>query len=133
VRLLVCGSRFWTNRGHFGLVMRGFLDRYGSDFEIIEGCAGGADQMAEKFAEQFNIPVQHFPARWDDYGPAERWRAGHDRNRSMLEQGQPDMVVAFKSSLDPKLSKGGTENMVKIAREAGVRVMVVGDGADLLP
>lgn len=110
----------------FSIVMRGFLDKYGDDLCIIEGCAQGADRMAEQFAEQFGLECLHFPADWKAYSSSERWRAGHDRNRRMLVEGQPQMVVAFKDELDPRLAKGGTENMVRIANEAGVPVMVVG-------
>jgi len=89
--------------------------------------------MAEEFADQHGVPVSHFPAKWNDYPAAERWRAGHDRNRAMLEEGRPEMVVAFKDSLAHDLRRGGTENMVRIARDAGVRVMVVGRGPGRLP
>jgi hypothetical protein len=37
----------------------------------------------------------------------------------MLEMG-PDLVVAFKVDFDHTLSRGGTENMIRIARDAGV-------------
>lgn len=131
MRLLVCGSRDWSDRRIFGFVLRGFLDRYGDELEIIEGCARGADSMAEEFAHQRGIPVHHYPADWNSYAPKERWRAGHDRNRAMFERGQPDMVVAFKDTLSDNLRRGGTENMVRIAKEAGTPVMVVGAGPSL--
>lgn len=131
MRLLVCGSRDWDNRVIFGIAMRGFLDKFGDDLEIIEGCAKGADRMAEQFAKQFGLACHHFPADWNSYEPNEKWKAGHDRNRAMLEQGQPDMVVAFKDSLADGLRRGGTENMVRIAKEAGVATMVVGAGPSL--
>lgn len=124
MKLLVCGSRDWDDRITLGIVLRGFLHKTDGALEIIEGCARGADEMAEAFAKHFGLVTHHFPAQWDDYAPSERWRAGHDRNQAMLDFG-PDMVVAFKNGLDPKLARGGTENMVKIARDAGVRVMHV--------
>jgi len=111
-----------------GIVIRDFMDKHGDDLTIIEGCAKGADSMAEGFARQFSVPVLHFPAKWNDYPKELKWRAGHDRNARMLEEGQPDMVVAFKDGLLPSLAKGGTENMVRISREAGIPVMVVAHG-----
>lgn len=131
MRLLVCGSRDWTDRRIFGIVLRGFLDREGDGLEIIEGCARGADAMAEEFAERFGLVCHHYPAKWNDYPKAERWRAGHDRNRAMLERGKPDMVVAFKDTLSDDLRRGGTENMVRIAKESGIPTMVVGSGPSL--
>jgi hypothetical protein len=128
MNLLVCGSRDWSDRLIFGIVMRGFLDRF-PELQIVEGCARGADQMAEEFASQFGLECRHFPAKWEAYPRSERWRAGHDRNRQMLDEGQPDMVVAFKDGLDPSLKKGGTENMIRISKEAGLSVMLVGSGS----
>ena len=127
MRVLVCGSRDWDDRFMMGLVLRGFYDKY-PDLAIIEGCARGADHLAEEFAAQFNLPDIHFPALWDDYPKHLKWRAGHDRNIRMLDEGKPDYVVAFKDGLLPSLEKGGTEHMVKISRQAGIPVMVVAHG-----
>jgi len=69
-----------------GIVLRGFFDKH-PDLEIIHGAARGADKMADEFAKQFGIPRHPYPARWNDYSKSERWRAGHDRNRQMLEEG----------------------------------------------
>ena len=128
MRLLVCGSRYWEDRVIFAITMRGFLSKFGDDLEIIEGCAKGADRMAEQFAKQFNLTCHHYPADWSAYEQRDKWKAGHDRNRKMLEEGCPDMVVAFKDSLANDLRRGGTENMVRIAKESGVPTMVVGVG-----
>jgi hypothetical protein len=43
---------------------------------------------------------------------------GPIRNKQMLEEGKPDLMVAFPG-------ERGTANMCKQAREAGVPVMVV--------
>jgi hypothetical protein len=43
---------------------------------------------------------------------------GPIRNKPMLEEGKPDLVVAFPSGR-------GTANMMKQAREAGVPVRVI--------
>lgn len=42
--------------------------------------------------------------------------AGPMRNKQMLEEGKPDLVVAFPGG-------AGTENMVKQAKAAGIRVL----------
>ena len=64
--------------------------------------------------------VETFPADWPGHGKA----AGPIRNKLMLAQ-RPHLVVAFKDEFDHTLTRGGTENMVRIAREAGVKTMVV--------
>lgn len=45
-------------------------------------------------------------------------RAGSLRNQQMLDEGQPALVVAFPGGT-------GTENMKRIARSAGVRVLEI--------
>lgn len=130
-RLLVCGSRDGLDRNLFGLVMRGFLHKYGDDLQIIEGGARGVDAMAKEFGRQFGLTVHSFPADWDAYSGSEKWRAGHERNERMLNEGKPDMVVGFKDGLHPTLAKGGTEHMLRIAKQAGVPTMVVGSGPDI--
>lgn len=80
---------------------------------IIEGCARGADRMAEEFAASHNIPISHFPAEWNKYGDP----AGAIRNRQMLREGLPGMVVAFHRQFN---QSKGTWDMVDIARKAGI-------------
>lgn len=86
-------------------------------FELICGMAFGADTMAYNWAKRHGITVHEFPADWKKYGKA----AGPIRNKRMLDEGKPDLVIAFPGG-------GGTANMVKLAREAGVEVVVVEDG-----
>jgi hypothetical protein len=82
---------------------------------IIEGCARGADRMAERFAQENNIPLEHYPADWYRFGPS----AGPRRNELMLVRGKPRLVVAFD------LGTRGTADMVARARAAGVAVAIV--------
>jgi len=55
-----------------------------------------------------------FPADWSRHGKS----AGPIRNRQMLIEGRPDIVVAFPGGK-------GTANMIKQAVEAGVKVELV--------
>ena len=110
MRVLVCGGREYADAARVTEV----LDAQ-SITVIIEGCARGADSLAEDYARTHRIPVRHFPADWERNGKA----AGHIRNREMLVQGRPDLVIAFPGGR-------GTANMVGQARLAGVRVIEVG-------
>lgn len=60
--------------------------------------------------------VKHLPfeADWHTHGRA----AGPIRNRRMIEEGKPDLVVAFPGGR-------GTANMVNQARAAGIEVREV--------
>jgi hypothetical protein len=121
MRILVCGDRKFED---FDLMLE-TLSKYfnGPGDILIHGCAKGADQLAEyvltmhMFAELGNIPaIQRFPADWEKYGKA----AGPIRNKQMLDEGKPDMVIAF---LAPH-SKG-TKNMIDQAKAAEIPVHVV--------
>lgn len=49
---------------------------------IISGCARGADTLAIRYANEFNIPVEKYPAQWNIYGRS----AGYIRNKLMVEK-----------------------------------------------
>jgi hypothetical protein len=94
---------------------------------ICHGAARGADRLAGLWASSRHVVVKPYPADWEKHGRA----AGPIRNRLMLDDFHPDLVVAFKDGFDYSLESGGTEHMVKIARAAGVECRVVdrsGDG-----
>jgi hypothetical protein len=78
---------------------------------IIHGAAMGADRWADVWAARVNVPVKRFRANWDRYGKS----AGPRRNQKMLDEGKPDLVIAFPGG-------SGTADMVDRARTAGIPV-----------
>ena len=115
VKVLVCGSRDYSDRETLFRV----LDKLAAVVEvttIIEGGATGADTLAYDWARARGVACQTFPANRKAHGKA----AGALRNRQMLDEGKPDLVVAF-----PAASSVGTFHMIKIADEAGVTVLVM--------
>ena len=113
MRVLVCGGRSFNDALTLGSWLGGIHKNNGPITLLIEGGASGADYMARRFAEWRGIPVKTFPADWDSHGRA----AGPIRNKQMLDEGKPDLVVAFDGGI-------GTANMVSQARAAGVRVLI---------
>lgn len=108
MRILVCGGRDFDN---FFLVDQ-ILDEYLEQRpHIIQGGAKGADTNAKDYAEMNNLVCTTYPALWNKYKNA----AGPIRNQQMLDEGKPDLVVAFPGGK-------GTADMVKRARKAGVPV-----------
>ncbi len=84
---------------------------------IISGKARGADTAAADWAVVNWTQLEEYPADWNKYGK----RAGYIRNVQMLEEGKPDLVVAF-----PGVK--GTAMMIDLAKKAGVEVIEVADG-----
>lgn len=112
MRVLVCGGRRFNDPLTLGSWLGGIHKNNGPITLLIEGGAPGADFMARKFAEWIGIPTQTFEAEWSRYGR----RAGPLRNKRMIEEGKPDLVVAFEGGK-------GTADMVRQAEAAGIRVL----------
>jgi hypothetical protein len=70
-------------------------------------------------------PVSHeilsFPVTNEDWVRLGKI-AGHLRNKRMLDEGKPDVVIAF---LDTDNASPGTHNMMAQAEAYGVRVIVI--------
>jgi hypothetical protein len=111
MRVLVCGGRDYSDRE----TLFSTLDRLGVT-AIITGGARGADSLAERWTYERGVPVERYEADWRRHGSA----AGPIRNQEMLDQGHPDLVLAFPGGR-------GTADMVRRARAAGVRVAEVAD------
>lgn len=115
MRILICGSRNWTNRKAIEDIIETMCPGI-----IIEGEAKGADTIASEIAQARHIQLLKFPAEWKLYGRG----AGPIRNKKMLDEGKPDIVVAFHHNI--KDSKG-TADMLKQAREKNIKTLLIGD------
>lgn len=111
MRVLVCGGRDFSDRN---LVAR-TLAPYKRAELIIDGAANGADQLASEWAEVFGVPNLRFPADWRKHGRA----AGPLRNQRMIDEGRPDLVVAFPGGR-------GTADMIRRAEQAGIEIIRAG-------
>jgi hypothetical protein len=110
--VLVCGGRDFGATREERLLLRDTLDRLGAIQVLIEGGAHGADRLAAEWAAAaHSVSLVTFPARWQEHGKA----AGPIRNQQMLDEGKPDLVLAFPGGR-------GTADMVSRARRAGVLV-----------
>lgn len=117
MRVLVCGGRDYADRAYLWSILDGLGPPEVS--VIMSGMARGADTLAAQWATRFGFPLLKFPANWERDGKA----AGPIRNQRMLDEGKPDVVVAFPGGR-------GTADMVRRAEKAGVRVIrpTTGDG-----
>lgn len=129
--ILVCGTRKIDPKKAYFLVRdaldkiiieRGWItesDEYGNflpEVKIIAGAAKGIDTAAVNYAVVNWQVFEEFPADWDKYGKS----AGRIRNQQMLDEGKPDLVVAF-----PGPESIGTWDMIRRAKKAGVEVIII--------
>ena len=85
---------------------------------IIEGDCRGADRMAGCLAAVLGFKQKSFPANWAKYGRA----AGPIRNQQMIDEGKPDLVIAFHENLRQST---GTKDMLEKALAAGIPYVVI--------
>jgi YspA, cpYpsA-related SLOG family len=109
MRVLICGPRDFDNALYVFCVAGGLFKRYGR-FTLVHGAANGVDTLAEDAASILGCDIDPYPADW-----SKGRSAGPQRNREMLEKGEPELVVAIGYG-------SGTANMVRQARSAGVPV-----------
>jgi hypothetical protein len=109
-KILVCGGRDYNDRERIYRVLDNAAKALG-DIIIIHGGANGADKISGDWASERNFDVEVYPADWDKYKKA----AGFIRNSQMLNEGKPDIVLAFPGGK-------GTAMMISIAEKAGVKV-----------
>lgn len=98
------------------------LRKLPADTMVIHGAARGADILGKFVAEKIGLKVindgKGFPADWRRYGRA----AGPIRNQQMIDEGKPDLVLAFHENINESV---GTKDMVSRARRVGLKVMII--------
>lgn len=122
MNVLICGGRDYEEWGTFTRVMAAIAEQYfdkifdeiDPNTMIISGGARGADEFAIEWASMRGFRWHRFEADWDRFGK----RAGVIRNKEMLEEGEPDLVVAFPGGK-------GTTIMVGMAGTARVPIIEV--------
>lgn len=119
--VLVCGGRSYGARGLNGWQQERHLKKTLDELHarepiglVVHGGADGADSLAGEWAAERGVELVIYPANWAGHGAG----AGPRRNRRMLAHAKPDLVIAFPGGK-------GTADMVRVARDAGVRVMEV--------
>lgn len=118
MRVLVCGGRDFENAVylqsvldafHCGEIITSLIHGDCGRSEVKTGKTIGADWLGADWA--ITIPVTAYPADWSKHGRA----AGPIRNQQMLDEGKPDLVIAFAGGR-------GTDDMCRRAQAAGIEV-----------
>lgn len=107
IRLLVCGSRNYTNRARLYAVLDAIHRKHAIEVLIEGECPeGGADKMSREWAESRGVPVDPCPVDHALDGP---WPgAGPRRNTRQLVEKKPTHCTAF-----PTRESRGTWDMVR--------------------
>ena len=108
MRVLVCGGRDYRDRDAVYRELDALLPQMGA---LMSGGAPGADTLAWDWGWSRNFHCERYMADWKTHGRA----AGPIRNQRMLDEGKPDLVVAFPGGR-------GTADMVRRAEAAGIKV-----------
>lgn len=121
MRILVTGSREWTDDEVITKALSGLMEEELKDCVLIHGDAAGADKIADQTVRAWQSMwggwcIDRYPALWDLHGKA----AGPIRNAQMLTEGKPDICLAF-----PLPGSKGTWDMIRKANEAGVEVRII--------
>ncbi|GAA4891110.1 DUF2493 domain-containing protein [Streptomyces coeruleoprunus] len=116
MRVIVTGSRAWTDKTAIWDALNDVHQEHGP-FVLVHGaCSTGADAIAHEWfqaaARLVRVEEERFLAAWETRGKA----AGPERNKRMVEAGA-DLVLAF-----PLPQGSGTQHTMKLAREAGIEV-----------
>jgi len=80
---------------------------------IVSGGARGADSLAEKFADKYELGKVIYFALWDVYGKS----AGYIRNADIVNMS--DEIVAFWDGVSK-----GTKHSIDLARTKGKKVTI---------
>lgn len=112
-KVIIAGSRQFND---YELLEKRMLQLFGSTpiDVIISGHAKGADTLGEKYAKDYGVKLEIYPADWNKYGKY----AGYLRNEIMANHG--DVLVAFWNG-----ESKGTKHMINIALEKGLEVHVI--------
>lgn len=115
LRVLICGGRDFQDYRYFARMVAQTQMGRRPFAEIIHGGAKGADWCAHLLANSAIRRIERvFPADWKAHGKA----AGPKRNQRMIDEGKPDLVIAFPGGR-------GTADMVRRAKAAGIEVIPI--------
>lgn len=131
-RLLVTGSRSWTDTNLIRIALRAAVLSLGvptREITLVHGGAQGADQLAGQTALQMGMHVEVYEAQWrqctkdciHDLVAAKRHcpEAGYRRNAAMIAHMPPgSLALSFAINVP-----SGTSGCAQIARRVGLTVV----------
>lgn len=111
MRVLVTGSRTWTDKDLIRQKLLGGKQARGASYTVVHGaCPQGADRMVDEITAELGLAVERHPADWKKHGN----RAGFVRNAEMVAT-RPDFCLAFIHN-----SSRGATMCADLADKAGI-------------
>ena len=108
MRVLVCGGRGFKDSEAVFEALDALHEHHHPVTSIIQGGASGVDTWAAGWAFENKTECLCFGGK----------AAGPIRNRQMIREGKPDLVVAFPGGHE-------TADMVRQAKSAGIKIATV--------
>jgi len=115
MKLAIVGSRTYENWDEFLKLVQDVIYVDGIT-KIVSGGAKGADKLAEKFADFFEIEKEIYHADWNKHGRS----AGYIRNKDIIKNS--DIVVAFWDG-ESKGTKHAIDLVLKYKKELHVFII----------
>lgn len=109
MRVLVCGDRAFSDRKLFFEVLHGLNP---APTTIIQDGESVTAELAGHWARDNGLVLETYSADWKNSGVL----AGKIRNRRMLDEGRPELVLAF-------LANGRRSDLSDRARAMGIEVL----------
>jgi len=123
-KVIIAGSRTITD---YNIVKQSIRESGFKIDEIVCGDAKGVDELGNKYGIQNNIPIKHFPAKWNEigknepiklktnkYGKVYNALAGHNRNKEMARYASHLILIHNNSP--------GSLNMLKLAKQYNLKI-----------
>lgn len=110
MRTIVCGSRSVTDYELLVDIMKGIPWQITT---ILSGNARGVDKLGERYAKEYSIPLEIYPANWKLYGK----RAGLERNLEMIAKSEA--LIALWDGISV-----GTKHCIIEAKKVNLRMLV---------
>lgn len=114
-RVIVSGTRYWTDKKMFHDTLIEYLTRFDSPILFISGAnSTGADRLIIDWCKKFKYPCLEVPADWDTQGKG----AGYSRNSDMAELATH--LLCFWDMIS-----SGTKHMREVAIAKDIKVTTV--------
>lgn len=129
MRMIIAGSRGVDSPADYER-LKATVMKFPKPTEIISGGAKGPDQMGERIAAEFGIPVKQFIPKWQNADGSTNKGAGFIRNGDMAvyaSEVEGSVLVAMWDGISR-----GTAQMIEVAKNYGLTVEVVHPMAGIL-